>query len=101
MSTFTATVNGTEVVIDLDVDEASEEVRVTVDVAGERLGELSEPLPECDEDHCDHIDDDPLGDVDRVVQRAYAAVVPERERNCDWWRSMDEPWATLAELREA
>lgn len=100
MSTLTATVEGKQVVIDLDVDEVSEEVRVTLAVAGEEVGGLSEPLdwPDCDEDHCEH---DLGGDVDAVVQSAYAKVAPENERNCDWWRSMDEPWATLAELRSA
>lgn len=31
-----------------------------------------------------------------AVQVVYRDQAPENERNCDWWRSMAEPWRSLA-----
>ena len=33
-----------------------------------------------------------------ALQDVYRRCAPAHERNCDWWRSLDEPWCSLAEV---
>lgn len=34
----------------------------------------------------------------REIQAVFAEFGPEDERMCDWWRTMEEPWASLARV---
>lgn len=60
---------------------------------------------ECEADHCDDGKCAPLGshlevktEIRWQIQEIYARLAPAHERNCDWWRSMEEPWASLRTL---
>lgn len=98
MSTFTGTVEGKEIVVDLDVDDGSEGYAVvTIDVAGERVAEITEAIPECMEEHCSEHRPGERSVAAEAIAEAYARVAPENERACDWWRTMAEPWRSIAD----
>jgi len=52
----------------------------------------------CDHSSCIHPDDIDWSHVDGLsdaLQTVWRDTAPEHERNCDWWRSLDEPWSSL------
>lgn len=56
----------------------------------------------CDDDHCDEFTAAtcPNRGVEGVpdgMQEVFAKFGPENERSCDWWRTMAEPWRSIAD----
>lgn len=78
--------------------------KVTIDVSDVDFGDdvtiyasLKITVPPCERDHVDEVVSDDQPDAIDVIADLWVQHGPPEERGCDWFRTMAEPWRSLAD----